>query len=121
MAPAEGKTVRTASPRSIRRAGLLAALAAMIVFALPSAAVAADEAHSLIRYWLETEADQQFFAENQARWDVVTGRAGRFADVVVPRDELGQWLTLGSRVEVVEDHLEAFYAARNGSRDNFGD
>ena len=112
--------MKTVHDRTARVAGLAAALSLLIALAAPAAVAAADQSHSLIRFWLQTEADQQIFAENQARWDVVAGRAGRFADIVVPRDEQADWLALGSRVEVLQDDLEAFYAQRNGTRDNFG-
>jgi len=111
----------TTTSRLARRAGAFAALALVLALALPAlAAAAAPGSHALIRFWLETEADQDVFRAGQARWDVVAGRAGVFADIVVERDEVPEWLGRGSRVEVLVDDLETYYAERNGNRDNFG-
>jgi hypothetical protein len=107
----------TVPSSALRLASVLTILIGLLAAA---AAPAAEPAHSLVRFWLQDEADQQYFAEHQADWDVVAGRAGRFADVVVPRAELADWLARGARVEVIHEHLEAYYAERNGSRDNFG-
>ena len=109
--------------RGLASAVLLSlAVALTAVLALPAPVAAADayEHHALVRFWLETEADQQTFAEHQAGWDVAAGRAGRWADIVVPRSELADLLGLGSRVEVLHDDLEAHYAERFAGRADYG-
>ncbi len=106
-----------------RRPCLLAALLALAAVAIAATtAVAADPPphHALIRFWFETEADEAYFRAGQAEWDVVAGRAGRFADIVVERDEVADWLGRGSRVEVLQDDLETYYAERNGYRADYG-
>ena len=112
----------TTTTRLAIRAGRRAALVlAILAIALPALAAAAGPAsHALIRFWLETEADQDVFRDGQARWDVVAGRAGVFADIVVERSDIDEWLGRGSRVEVLVEDLETYYAERNGNRDNFG-
>ncbi len=111
----------TASAQRARWLGALLVLLVSSLLMLPALpAGAQEEPHALIRFWLVTEADQEFFAAQQHRLDVVGGRLGRWADLVVPRSEVEAWLSRGSRVEVLHDDLEAFYAARNEYRDNFG-
>jgi hypothetical protein len=96
------------------------AVVLLLVAIVPPVRADAPPHHALVRFWLQTEADQAAFAEGQAEWDVVAGRAGRFADIVVPRHEIAAWLSRGSRVEVLQDDLEAYYAERNGNRADYG-
>ncbi|MBD3222476.1 hypothetical protein GF314_14670 [bacterium] len=106
-----------------RRLRLLAALLALATVVLAATTAVAAEPpphHALIRFWFETEADEAYFRAGQAEWDVVAGRAGRFADIVVERDEVAGWLGRGSRVEVLQDDLEAYYVERNGYRADYG-
>ncbi|MEZ4386256.1 MAG: M14 family zinc carboxypeptidase [Candidatus Krumholzibacteriia bacterium] len=99
---------------------LLTLAVVLVALALPALAADQPAHHALVRFWLTTEADQATFAAGQAEWDVVAGRAGRFADIVVPRDEVSRWLGRGSRVEVLQGDLETYYAERNGNRADYG-
>jgi len=106
--------------RPFRCAGLLAGLSMVAGLLLAAPAVAAGDGHALLRFWLQTEEDQAYFRSVQPRLDLVGGRAGRFADLVVPRDDVTDWLTRGSRVEILEGNLEARYAMQYPDRADYG-
>jgi hypothetical protein len=106
---------------SLARQPLRIALVVGLVAVFASAmAVAAPEQHTMVRYWIDTPADQAFIDQNHPQLDIATGRRGEYYDIVVPNSELADMLGRGGRVEVLQEDLEEFYAARLGSREGFG-
>jgi hypothetical protein len=83
-------------------------------------APAAEEHHALVRFWIQTPADQAFMDQNHLRFVIEGGRRGEYYDVVVRADEVQELLQAGTRVEVLHENLESFYASRLSGRETWG-
>ncbi len=81
---------------------------------------AAYEHHAQVRYWLDSPADEAYIDDNRGSLDIIYGRKGEFVDLLIPVDELGDFMSRGARIDVTHRDVEAFYAERNGNRGDFG-
>jgi len=113
--------------RSSAHAGLRSSLLILLVLALTApVARAQDEApipaghHSLVRFWLETPADQDYMSRNHLRFQIEGGSRGEYIDLAVRPEEVAELLAAGSRVEVLHQDVESFYASRLGGTRDWG-
>ena len=97
-------------------------VAALFVLSLCAGLAQAQvyEHHAQVRFWLDTAMDREALAADAGRLDIAT-RGDGYVDIIVPLSELPNMLSRGSRVEVIHDDLETFYASRLGDRDTQGD
>ena len=86
-------------------AALLISLAAPALGEMP-------EHHAMVRFWIETPADQEWMDQNHLRFQLEDGVKGEYYDFLVKPAELSGVLAAGNRVEVLHENVEAFYASR---------
>ena len=94
-------------------------LLAVAFIALMATASWADEPvhHAMVRFWIETPADQVWMDQNHLRFQEEGGIGGRYYDFLVKPKDLPEVLAAGSRVEVLHEDVESFWASRIGGSD----
>jgi hypothetical protein len=108
--------------RNISRCCLIWSVAAGLLLTMTVSSFGAEaEHHSLVRFWIDTPADQEFMDQNHLRFQIAYGRSGDFFDLVVRPEEVPELMRAGSRVEVLHHDMEGFYASRMRGRADWGD
>ena len=69
---------------------LLATLPVLLVATLFGPALAAEEHHALVRFWIDNPADEAYIAQNHMLLDIVAREAGQYVDIVVRHSDLEQ-------------------------------
>ncbi|MCP4544979.1 MAG: T9SS type A sorting domain-containing protein [bacterium] len=104
-----------------RYSGLLSRLICCVLLLTAAIGVSAAEHHALVRFWIDSEADQAYIDTNHNDLDIATGRRGEYYDLIVLQNELSSFMAKTGRREVLQRDLENHYADRLGSREGFGD
>jgi hypothetical protein len=98
-------------------------IAAALLISLAAPALGeTPEHHAMVRFWIETPADQEWMDDNHLRFQLEGGIKGEYYDFLVKPAELPGVLAAGNRVEVRHENVEEFYASRLGlsARDLWG-
>jgi len=91
---------------------------ALLLFVAITGFAAEPDHHALVRFWIDTVADQEFMDQNHLRFQLEGGRHGEYYDIIVRPDQLPEVQRQGSRVEILYENIEEFWASRlEGGRD----
>ncbi len=101
------------------RRTVLTAWSVMLVTAVLATALAAQAAptqtdtYALVRYWLDSPADEAFLRAHP-NLDIVYVKPGVHADIVAREKELDDLRASGARIDIVHSDLKAHYLSRIG-------
>jgi len=68
--------------------------------------------HAMVRFWIDTPADQAWMDQNHLRFQEEGGIGSEYYDFLVKPADLPEVLAAGSRVEILHEDVEEFYAER---------